>query len=119
MFQESFVNAFTFESISYNNKPFKSNYASIEINLKLFYINLLKLDYVSYFSNRYKLELFQLVDESMQKMFIQLLADNVKNLMIDLKSHMKNFKPYFYESERVALKILELLITIAKLQLAP
>ena len=69
---------------------------------------------MSYFSNRYKLELFQLVDESMQKMFIKLLADNVKNLMIDLKSHMKNFKPYFYEPERVALKILELLITIAK-----
>ncbi len=69
---------------------------------------------MSYFSNRYKLELFQLVDESMQKNFIKLLADNVKNLMTDLKSHMKNFKPYFYEPERVALKILELLITIAK-----
>jgi len=69
---------------------------------------------VSYFSNRFKQELFQLVDESMQKVFIKFLADNVRSLMKDIQNHLKKFKPYFYEAEQVALKVLELLVTIGK-----
>ena len=73
-----------------------------------------KLDYVSYFSNRFKIELFQLVDETKQIVFIKFLSDNIRFLMQDIAVHMKKFKPYFYDAEKVSLKVLELLITIAK-----
>ena len=73
-----------------------------------------KLDYISYFSNRYKQALFQLVDEAKQTQLTKFLAENIKWLLKDLATHLAKFKPYFYEAEKVSLKILELVITIAK-----
>ena len=71
-----------------------------------------KLDYISYFSNRYKLELFKLIDEAKQNKLLTLIIHNVGSLSKNLQLHIDRFKPFIYKPETVAIKVFESLIAI-------
>ncbi len=73
-----------------------------------------KLDYISYFSNQQKLILFQSIAESEQNILIKNITEGIGYLSKDYDVHIKKYRPFHYESDKMAFKVLELLTTIAK-----
>lgn len=72
------------------------------------------IDYLSYFSNHSKLDLLKLISESDQNILTKIIVESIVYLFQDCDNHIKKFKPYFNESEKLAFKVLECLTTIVK-----
>ena len=72
------------------------------------------IDYLSYFSNRYKLDLFKLISESEQNILTKIIVESIVYLFQDSNNIIQKFKPYFNESDKLAFKVLECLTTIVK-----
>ncbi len=73
-----------------------------------------KLDYISYFSNQQKLVLFQSISESEQNILIKNVTESIGYLSKDYDIHINKYRPFRYESDKMAFKVLELLTTIVK-----